>query len=672
MFRRTLNLCYFVLSITSIHPFILQAESFQGHFEQAEEYLAATLFDEAILLYQLVLQDPSLSLTDQLPYDYVKIRLAQAFFAEKKYQDLLALLENHPIETPWLEQTRLYLIALTYRSMDKPEESIAALKEFLKSADSIPLPYDNEAKLEMGINLFQLQNNQESKPYFESIVEKGKRDDTYFLALIYLSRLALGEKKIEESEYRLNQAESLLPEDHLLTYETAYWHGRVCYEKGDYPKAIHYFENCSPRHRKEQSEWYLDSLYHMGLAYLALGNIPSPLPDEQKKYLLQAERLLDQIIQKDEKHPSENAYLALAAAYLSLFRHFGEEKAWSQADSILSRPDIFLSLEGRAQALLLKAQSETTYEKRDHYFKLLTDETWRETSCYPQGWYYYALNDFQEANLKPPGDAAASKLFEQAAYSFGQALHLLENCDRPLFLLSAKFRAEALLNQHTFEGNLKAFHVLNPILKNYSSDIRNLPDPGEIYYLQGYTASLLSAKGEEFKESAKKNLSLCSNEFPNSPFKTESLYLLGCLLFNSKEYPEAEETFLKLTQSGAGKHTGDAFFWLAKCMAKQQKNSQEIAQFRRKVYEEFPESPYAAEAYFTLYTYKSYMQGDKQAIKHLLGFKNRFPNSPFLINAYYLTGMDAEKGQDLNGREVCQEKKPERSHRSPDIGRDGV
>ncbi len=639
---------FLVAAVPGFNSFMGNLQAFEGQkpneqLEQAEEFLDATLFDEAIALYQLVLQEASVPPSNQWLRDYVRVRLAQALFAEKKFHETLSCLEEEiKSEAISLNQTRLYLLALAYRSLGKYDKAIDPLNRYLQSGNAATLPYVSQVQLEMGVCLFLMNKPLESKKYFESVVERLRFNDDWCLAQIYLSRIDLQEKKWKDCEYRLKKIESLLPADSLLCPEVAYWHGRVLYEQANYMGAIECFEKSLPKRHGEKADGVFDTTYHLGCAYLSLGN-ESPKTVEQKVYYSKAETLFTQLIQTPI---SEKAYLGLAEVYLSLYNNCQEETAYLKADKILSQPDLFVSLEARARVLLLKARLERSYEKRNFYLTLLTDESYRDTFYYSQGWYLRAMNDFQQGKklMETQHPAEGIKLCGQAAYFFEMAFNLLKEHDPAASALAAKYQTEACLLQHTLEANLKAYHVLETLLLNHVDIINLLKDPGEIYYLHGFTASLLSDKGEKFTKSAKKSLRLSSSEFPESAFSLEALYLLGCVCYNDKDYSQAEEAFRKIANEWPlSKYTGNAYFWLAKCLAKQQKECKEIETYRRKVYEEFPDSPYAAEAYFSLYSYRNYLQGDRQAIKHLLSYREKFPNTPFLINVDYLIGMDAKR-----------------------------
>ena len=73
-----------------------------------------------------------------------------------------------------------------------------------------------------------------------------------------------------------------------------------------------------------------------------------------------------------------------------------------------------------------------------------------------------------------------------------------------------------------------------------------------------------------------------------------------------------------------------------------QKDPELIRKYRGQVFEQYPKTPYAAEAYLTYYPYIDYMQGG-DTLKHLHAMPKLFPSSPYTIHAYYLIGMDWKK-----------------------------
>jgi len=62
----------------------------------------------------------------------------------------------------------------------------------------------------------------------------------------------------------------------------------------------------------------------------------------------------------------------------------------------------------------------------------------------------------------------------------------------------------------------------------------------------------------------------------------------------------------------------------------------------REVYQNYPQSRYAPEAYLAYYTYSEYLN-EPEARVHLQAMKGRFPDSPLVINAQYLLGLSLRR-----------------------------
>src|SRR5262249_42483510 len=144
--------------------------------------------------------------------------------------------------------------------------------------------------------------------------------------------------------------------------------------------------------------------------------------------------------------------------------------------------------------------------------------------------------------------------------------------------------------------------------------------------------------GDKFADIAENSLVVNLENYPTGPFAAKSLYLLGTVLYHKKNFAKAEQVFRRLSTDSQQQNPfiGDAYFWTAKCLSKQKHDQEHAKALRKKVFEVYPTSSFAAEAYFTYYNYRDYLQGDRAAIKHLMNFEQKFPNSPFVITAYYL------------------------------------
>lgn len=119
-----------------------------------------------------------------------------------------------------------------------------------------------------------------------------------------------------------------------------------------------------------------------------------------------------------------------------------------------------------------------------------------------------------------------------------------------------------------------------------------------------------------------------------------ALCLTGRLHFRQKHYDDAEKPFLHIIQNYF--HSPlitEALFWAAKC-SDEKGDREKSRDYRRRLFEEYPNAPCSDEAYFNYYRYRDYVQGDRAAIKHLQSMRSRFPDSVYLVIAYYLIGMD--------------------------------
>jgi tetratricopeptide (TPR) repeat protein len=90
-------------------------------------------------------------------------------------------------------------------------------------------------------------------------------------------------------------------------------------------------------------------------------------------------------------------------------------------------------------------------------------------------------------------------------------------------------------------------------------------------------------------------------------------------------------------------HQPEALHLCALCAEKLHRQRTLIQSYQKRLFEGYPSSPYAAAAYFHYYSYREYLQGDKDAIAHLKAFRSKFPGVPEQIIASYLIGLDCQR-----------------------------
>jgi len=281
-----------------------------------------------------------------------------------------------------------------------------------------------------------------------------------------------------------------------------------------------------------------------------------------------------------------------------------------------------------SQAALLMAQVTPSYSAREQLYTQLTDK-------YPQVgvfWYTRALNDLEEA-MKNTDSQESQHLFAQSADFFRKAFSQLKEIDPPLAAAAIKYQAIALQKG---EHPAQASQLLEELMEIYPSHWKAMEHPDEILYLHGVFSQL-----QDKNDQAERSLTAASE---GKHFGDVALKSLGDLYYKNGQYELAEKTYLRLVASfPQSPLCGEALFLSALCSDKLQKDPSIARERRRTVFEKYPESSYAPEAYFTYYTYQDYLQGDKQAIKHLQNFVDKYPKNPFLIEAYYLIGLDSKR-----------------------------
>ncbi len=112
-------------------------------------------------------------------------------------------------------------------------------------------------------------------------------------------------------------------------------------------------------------------------------------------------------------------------------------------------------------------------------------------------------------------------------------------------------------------------------------------------------------------------------------------YLMG-LSYLSLNQEDKAEYYLKEALKGADYEK--ALFATIRLLEK--KKDQEKAKQARLEYLKLKNTAHHAEVSFELYSYHDYIYGEKRALKHLNQFVKDFPQSPLVLNAYYLMGLD--------------------------------
>lgn len=602
---------------------------------QADTLFQATLYDKAIPLYKKFLQnlhaekDATAAMASHARY-----QLAQAHLYNGEYFEVIELLEKCPENTT----EDYFLLAIAYRKTGEFERAIPFLQRYILQSGASK----NDAQLELGLNYFFLKKSEEATDAFTKLVDSDALQPLRNIAILYLAKLDLSANNIESAEYALKKLQKSLSNDTLLCYEWAYLLGKTYFQKEDYEQAVSFFSVSLPKTDSEDMPWYNETLYHLGWSYLKMAEKDHSL-DQRIIHFDQAAQAFKSLL---HGNIAEKAALALGQTYLTRARSLDDAESYQRAEELLANKNLFISLESKAQALLLRAEAAPTYALRNTLYRNLTQQELRETPFYAEGWFLRGLNDFEEGQSAQSSGKLdeSSKAYEQAFNSFQKAFDLMSPIDKSRAAEAFKHQVACAHQLNTQESLIRALSLLDKFLKQ-EAEIQALSNSDEFYYLHAITASRLANHDstQNYNEIAETSLRQSLKQYPSGSFADSSLILLGTLLLNQNKAAEAEKVFSTICQDYPESDLiGESWFWRARC-AEILGEIEKSKEYKQIVFESHPDSIYAAEAYFSFYSFLDYTQGDRAAVKHLLGMQEKYSESPYIIPASYLIGLDYKR-----------------------------
>lgn len=614
-------------------------ESTDSGLREADMLFEAGLIERSIDAYQKLLS----AATEPQTLMQTRFHLALAYVSQHDYSKAITLLQENINLAPddlskSLEEVRrnsLFLAAMAYKESKQFDKAKEAFSQYSYMPQPPALAFYDEARFEIGLIEFQLDRYAEAAKIFQAISTEKGRPRLALLSGLYLARIDLSQGRPEAAAALLTKLVFKVPPNDPLSYELSYLQGEAAFQTHNYTQAIASFHDSIPSKHPEDVSWYPEAMYHLGWSYLKQADAFMNSAKEQVNSLDNAQKAFTQML---AAAPQEKGYLALAQCHLSRVKLLKQSESYAKAEAILSQSDNFQSSEAKAHALLLRAEAAPTYEMRDAFYRQLTQEDNSGNAYYSKGWYMRALNDFEQGlQLQQKGDASASQaIFKQSASEFAKASSLLNNLDDVLAANAVKYQALAISHSGQAQADLAAYELIDSVIKNP----KKTGSQDELHYLHGYFAGRLALGDSSYLPIAVKSLH-ASASIPNSQFSDISLNYLATLYFQLADYPKAEMTYQNLAEAYPDSPlAGDAWYWSASCADLLGKERKIGNQRRRRVFEGYSTSTYAPEAYFTYYTYQDYLQGDRNAIKHLQTFEEKYKNTPYLIEAYYLIGLD--------------------------------
>lgn len=626
------------------------AGNVQEIFREANSYYEATLFRNAVPLYHQLLNSESLGRNEKAK---VQLRLAQSYFYTGQYKkipwvlaDVNKLAYDADSEIQALNCEGLYLLGSAFLRLKDYDQAIPAFLRYLSMEDHRPLPRREEAIYALGQAYFGARRYDDAKQQFVSIPANVHKSNVHRNARIYLARISIAESKFDEAEGQLISMNKDFAEDEAMPFLTAFLRGEIAFHRKDWMNAAVYFEQAIPGKNQQHAEWLEDALYSLGWSYLHGfndGTVGSG-PEAKKAVLQKAEASFRQLV---ASHSSDDANVSLGRVLLLKGVRFGDEEALRELEQLLSEPTLFASKGAWHQALLLQGEAAANYEEKERFFLLLTQEADISSPIYGHAWYLRGVNELEEGRrLSAEGKKGNADVHLHAALAaFDKAIEVSRYADHKLAVHALKCQVQAHYCRGTREGFLNGLSLLNQLLKQHREDFFPLLErPDEVYYLQGFGAAHLTegSEGETFFKMAEDSLLHCVESYPRSDSVGEALRLLGSLYYAQGRFAKAETAFLELAHKGVSqKTTSEAYFWAALAAERCEGGGQRAKMCRKKVYELYPLSADADEAYFLYFDTGEYLGGKKEPIEHLLAFEQRFPDSRYLIHAAFLLALDS-------------------------------
>lgn len=431
---------------------------------------------------------------------------------------------------------------------------------------------------------------------------------------LLLARLDLAQKSPEAAQKRLEPLLRTKP------VEAAFLMGEAHF-------ALQQFEQAAMQYQKVA--WLEKAQRRLADCALRLAEVQGA----SVKKFEQAEAIYRQLA---ERFPSDESTLALGCCLLSKAKHLQDHQAYMAAESLLSDPAL-RTPESRTKALLICAEAAPSYANREQIYQALTATPHPDPSTAAQCWLLRGRNDMayaQELRQKKQ-ELEAEHHLEKAASAFTKAMDHARGQD-PLAL------EEALLDLVHCRIAQSSRAAADQALISLTQTLSQIRESPQLLYLRGL---LLANRSDATETEVVAALQVVGARHPQNPWAEQAQKLLGMWYYQRGQYTQAHDVLCGLAErEPKSPHAAESLFWAAASAEAGSPHSLERAcSLRTQLYEKYPESPFAGEAYFYRYSYEDYLSGNKAAITHLEQMPQRFPDSPFLITAYYLRGQDYKR-----------------------------
>lgn len=424
---------------------------------------------------------------------------------------------------------------------------------------------------------FEMGHYKEAKVLLEACREPLLKNH----AKLWLSKINIEEGHFEEARKCLSDL-GLCPLDETLYYETLFAMGDLEFRQKRFSESMTWLEKTLPKRNAELASWTAKTLKLMGKVYIQWAETPSLNLHEKKRLLQKAEIAY---LRLAAEYPDDDFPTEMVHFYCLKSRLTQEPEALKACQAILEKENFFLD----------------PVKKSDSYH-LLGDRAY--------------LDGLQSHKFD---------FFLEAVQCFEMALRLDTSPREPL-----RIKQIQCLNQEGSPSSLEKS-------ARFIQELENSPIEHPLLPLLKAEWNLKTNQDASLKET----LQITAKKLLSSPYRETGLYLLGTLAWQMGDYAESfSQLSILIELYPESPYLAEALYWAGRSLAELSSSSEKSRPYYQALYEKFPNSPHAAEAYFSMYHEEDYLLGNKGSLKHLQGFKERFQNSPLLLIALYLEALD--------------------------------
>ncbi len=513
----------------------------------------------------------------------------------------------------------LLLISLAYKNIRNYSRAEKSLLHYLETPHA---SHREEALLALA----EVKAMQGESAEAEKILQPLFLTNPSEKVLLAFSKLLISRGRFERAEQILR--ESTINGVNLPLY--AYLMGEIALNREHYKQALELFSEAKVSLPKRMPLWIdqmteSEAVAHMSLAGSEIETL------NRLSHCLKARERLSRLA-----HRSESSMLLLAQYAVLVKRLIGDEAPLAEVGRLAAA-----GCGSETLTLLICGIVAGSYEEKEALFKKLTSKN-PDDPYVQRGWYLRGVNEYE---AKKRGNA----MNRRALYAFEQAMR---HSERHNPALAAKALQAALVTALE-ENSRQSLKYARSLLKEAKGVRTSL----NLYY-EGlvYDQSNEHQSRPEYGEHAIS----CWDAIPqDSAIFPLALFAKGKSYFKQKQWHLAKSALCELVKSANHvAHLPESHALIARC---EENLGEDPLKTWQALVDGYPDSPFAAEAYYFLVPESDYQRGAPQGLHHLQDLTQRFPESAWSIEANLFLGLNAKRDIFTSSGKLYKAKDLERS-----------